>query len=125
MNPETQDGQADRHLYLEQISPFWKTFLRGGEGKGLEKTAPGDKEEENEKQKLHTTLKTLTWRAREDSRGSNNPLPTNRPSCTLRYSECHEPEPAIKLLLSPSQFMLYLPLWPRDSKTLYLLCSFY
>lgn len=75
MNPETEDGQADRHLYSEQSGSFWETFLREGVGKGPEETASGDKGEgrrENEKQKPHTTLKILTWRAREDSRGSNN-----------------------------------------------------
>lgn len=117
------DRPIDTYIW-NRLVPSGK-LPQGRGGKRTGENCPGDKEEENEKQKLHTTLKTLTWRVREDSRGSNNPLPTNRPSCTLRYSECHEPESAIKLLLSPSQFMLYLPLWPRDSKTLYLLRSFY
>ena len=46
MNPEIKDGQPDRHPYLEQISLFWETFLRGEVGKGLEKTASGDEAEE-------------------------------------------------------------------------------
>lgn len=35
VNPETEDGQANRHLSLEQISPFWEAFLqRGGKRTG-------------------------------------------------------------------------------------------
>lgn len=46
MNAVTKDGQADRYLYLEQISPFWEILFRGRAGKGLEETALGDKGEE-------------------------------------------------------------------------------
>lgn len=75
MNPETKGGQPDKHLYLEQISPSWETFVKAEVGKRLEESAWGDKGEERRKNKQkqpHTTLKILTWRGREDSRGSNN-----------------------------------------------------
>lgn len=74
MNPETKGGQPDKHLYLEQISSPWETSVKAEVGKRLEKSAQGDEGEErrkNKKNQPHTTLKILTWRAREDSRGSN------------------------------------------------------
>lgn len=75
MNPETKGGQPDKHLYLEQISPSQETFVKAEVGKRLEESARGDKGKKmrrNKTKQPHTTLKILTLRAREDSRGSNN-----------------------------------------------------